>query len=488
MANKLYEESDIQAIATAIRGKNGSSDTYKVSQMATAIANIPTGGSITVNNGEIVEKYAYDDNVSANNFIQLINSLFISNITNTNDAGFNVIKISDNKLFLTYGHTNDLYAAILNIDYDNEIFSVGTAVKLNGVSDRRSYSYPVSVLLDTNKILIVVSSGSTSYASNYFYGFLVDVTNDIITTGTPVELKRGGYNLATSGYLKICKIDSTSAFLIYTNDSNYNLYGSIVTVVNNTITMGTETQLDNQQYSGQYLKMCSVNTDKFLILHRSGSTSHLYGLVASTENDVITVGTNTQISETASSSTYTYNSCDKYDTNKALVLYAYSRIRALFITVSNLTITVGTYTQLTTTTYYNYFTVAYMGNNKFLVEWSGNGFGNIYYECVTISNDVFTAHGEIQLDYLSVAQGTVFVQLNSNSAVIIQRGNKVSVRNITPTPSSYHSYKCGTVMKINSDNSVDIMQKIIEADTQIDGLSIENATTSTKGDIYILDN
>lgn len=45
MANKLYEETDIAAIATAIRGKNGSSDTYTVSQMANAIANIPSGGT-----------------------------------------------------------------------------------------------------------------------------------------------------------------------------------------------------------------------------------------------------------------------------------------------------------------------------------------------------------------------------------------------------------------------------------------------------------
>lgn len=46
MTKKLYEESDISAIATAIRGKNGSSDTYKVSEMADAISNI-SGGGIT---------------------------------------------------------------------------------------------------------------------------------------------------------------------------------------------------------------------------------------------------------------------------------------------------------------------------------------------------------------------------------------------------------------------------------------------------------
>ena len=44
MAKKLYEESSIQGIADAIRAKNGSSDTYTVGDMATAIQNIPTGG------------------------------------------------------------------------------------------------------------------------------------------------------------------------------------------------------------------------------------------------------------------------------------------------------------------------------------------------------------------------------------------------------------------------------------------------------------
>lgn len=44
MSNKLYEESDIQGIANAIRSKNGSSDTYTVSQMAQAITDIPSGG------------------------------------------------------------------------------------------------------------------------------------------------------------------------------------------------------------------------------------------------------------------------------------------------------------------------------------------------------------------------------------------------------------------------------------------------------------
>lgn len=44
MANKLYEENDIQAIANAIREKNGKSDKYLVSAMAAAIQAIEGGG------------------------------------------------------------------------------------------------------------------------------------------------------------------------------------------------------------------------------------------------------------------------------------------------------------------------------------------------------------------------------------------------------------------------------------------------------------
>lgn len=46
MSKKLYEENSIKAIADAIRGKNGSTDTYKLSAMAAAITAIETGGSL----------------------------------------------------------------------------------------------------------------------------------------------------------------------------------------------------------------------------------------------------------------------------------------------------------------------------------------------------------------------------------------------------------------------------------------------------------
>ena len=48
MAQKLYEESNIQAIADAIRGKNGLTNTYKTSEMAAAITAIESAADPTI--------------------------------------------------------------------------------------------------------------------------------------------------------------------------------------------------------------------------------------------------------------------------------------------------------------------------------------------------------------------------------------------------------------------------------------------------------
>jgi hypothetical protein len=67
MANKLYEETHIQNIANAIRGKTGKTATMKVSQMASEISEITTGGSDPVlqektvsENGVVTPDSGYD--------------------------------------------------------------------------------------------------------------------------------------------------------------------------------------------------------------------------------------------------------------------------------------------------------------------------------------------------------------------------------------------------------------------------------------------
>ena len=67
MANKLYEENSIRDIASAIREKNGTENTYNVAEMGHAIRSIPVGGGgitpsgtieITTNGTHDVTNYA----------------------------------------------------------------------------------------------------------------------------------------------------------------------------------------------------------------------------------------------------------------------------------------------------------------------------------------------------------------------------------------------------------------------------------------------
>lgn len=59
MAQKLYEESNIQAIANAIRGKNGLTTTYKTSEMAAAITAIESGSDPVIESLNITSNGTY---------------------------------------------------------------------------------------------------------------------------------------------------------------------------------------------------------------------------------------------------------------------------------------------------------------------------------------------------------------------------------------------------------------------------------------------
>ena len=66
MSKKLYEESDVQATANAIRTKNGLTDTYTISQMAAAITAIETGGG-GLPTGWATGEFTFAENATGNN-------------------------------------------------------------------------------------------------------------------------------------------------------------------------------------------------------------------------------------------------------------------------------------------------------------------------------------------------------------------------------------------------------------------------------------
>lgn len=93
MANVLVEETSLSNIASAIREKNGGSATYKPSEMATAISNLPTGGSSDGEDNIITRNISGDyvnDRVSSIGdgafFNSNVSSISMSNVTSIGDS------------------------------------------------------------------------------------------------------------------------------------------------------------------------------------------------------------------------------------------------------------------------------------------------------------------------------------------------------------------------------------------------------------------
>lgn len=61
MSNKLYEEEDVRGIATAIRNKTGSTGTYTISQMASAIDAIETGSGGGGDSIDLINEFISSD-------------------------------------------------------------------------------------------------------------------------------------------------------------------------------------------------------------------------------------------------------------------------------------------------------------------------------------------------------------------------------------------------------------------------------------------
>lgn len=75
MANVIINDTNLTNIAQAIRSKNGTSTTYKVSEMASAITNLPTGG------GGSVESVVLDGDLQYLNFEGRLDELIQKNPT-----------------------------------------------------------------------------------------------------------------------------------------------------------------------------------------------------------------------------------------------------------------------------------------------------------------------------------------------------------------------------------------------------------------------
>ena len=165
MAKKLYEESDIQAIADAIREKNGTTDTYTVAEMGKSIKNISSGSSFNINYKVLLHGINAGDDIYNNILSRLPQSkqvyagtytldnpttdktIWVG--TNTCFPGFNYDSNYDN-IFVGYILEEDFKNYLLNNQYFLE--KVDTGSLRYGDENYTLYHYisPTTLILDND--------------------------------------------------------------------------------------------------------------------------------------------------------------------------------------------------------------------------------------------------------------------------------------------------------------------------------------------------
>jgi len=469
MAMKLYSDIDIQNIADSIRAKNGTSDTYKVSQMSTAIDNLPTGANIV--NGIIEQYKAETSTISANTFVEFINKTTIDTIGNDTQLSngtysyeyASAVALNENKVFVAHRYSNYLYGIVCTIS--GTTITTGTDTQLSTYYS--SYDYASAVALSEDKVFIAHSGGgSNESSSSYLYGIVCNINGTTITYGTDTQLST---EISSHQYASSVKLSENKVFIAHRNGSY--LGGIVCTISDTTITAGTDVTLSTGSVSYQYASAVALNDSKVFIAHRSGD--YLYGIVCTIDDTTITKGTDTKLS----TGTGSYQNVSAVALSEDKAFFAHSSnsssmyLYAMVCTISGTSIvTSSEYTLSSIAGSYSYVSVSKLNKDKVFVTYRG---GSSNY-------------------YLS----GVICNINGNS---INKGTEAQLS----TGSNSHAYTSSVALSEDkvfvahaSDNSNHYLNGVVcnqlkdtiqEATTKINGLTKTQCTTSTAGDVWILD-
>jgi len=422
------------------------------------------GGGVNIVNGIIEQYKASTSTISANLFVEFINDFnnptlgTDTTILSTTDSAYvmSAVLVDTNKVFIAHGTASalgNLNGVIVTIN--NSTITAGTDTQLDSTSN--SGKYISAVLIDTNKVFVSYGVGST----NSGYGIVCSISNTTITVGTRLSLALSVYSS-----LRALKLDTNKVY-INAGASNY-LYGVICSVNGTTITKDSQTQILSS--SGSYGDATLIDTNKIFVAHIVSSA--LKALVCTISGTTITIGTSTQIN----SSTDNGISATSIDTNKVFVIFGNNttnkRLSGKICTISGTTITPYTNTYLSSnnnTSHYSY------GKNQIIT---------------TSKDKVFIAHphSSTQLSVLGCKVNNTTITVGTDKDISDNYGSvyysqpllldNEHIMVLHPDDNATNMYINGIIA-----NSTKLIQESVSS---IDGITKEEVTTSTAGDVWVL--
>lgn len=412
MAKVKITSGNLFNIGDAIRDTNGTQTRYKPSEMAGAVANL--GDSIL--NGKLEECFAWrNDGIGSNRFVEAVNnSTDIERISSkkvgeyiaTYNSSF-ALKLSSTTALILFKRLESLYGCVCTFN-SNTDYSFGPQILID--DSIYSTSLLSADLLSSGKVL--VTNGGTDYN---IWGMIISISGNNITVNSRTQMTTG----SSKGYVHTEKITSSKVFVSYTQ--NNATYGVVWSINGNTITSGESVKITTSDtyVCSYYNSPTRLSDSKVFISYSDVESYNLYAVICNINGNSITLGERTLISNVYDAA-YSHHSIALTSDSVFVTNKNGSYLYGVICTIDGNTITVGTNTSLSTNSYSaNIYNITKLSDSSVFVTHYYRSSGYLYGVVCTIRGDTITKGTTTALiSYNYAAYGCQPVALSSTQTIV----------------------------------------------------------------------
>lgn len=475
---KINEE-NLTNIANTLRTRNRTTALYTPAQMPAAIETVGDMGDIS--NGIIEEYLTTSDTIDANTFVEFVNTNDYTLSTDTelsssyySYAYARAVKLNDTKVFIVHNSNTDtmgLNGMVCEINGDT--ITHGADTVLSAAYASSSFASPVAI--DENTVFISHSAGGDNPGLN---GIVCTISGLVITPGTDTVLVSTVNSYYSSYATPIFNTREGWVLVTHMSDEdNFYLNGIICHISGTTITHNTDTTIVSTMGSYTNAKAVELASGYVFIAHPNGTKLNGIMCTISTINGgSLYLYTDTAIVSTSGS----WNNANllRLDSARVLITHANNSdnayLNAIVCSISYTTITPGTDTQLEAVV----------------------GASNGSYPVLLEEDKVFIAHGDSYFDgrlkaaICTISGTTITLVLNDVIDSDVSSINEVNpvVLDDTTVFILHCTGGDGHYMSLTLSGLIyKIAKKIKIAEDSIDGMTKEECSSTTAGDVWVLE-